>query len=69
MVLLGSIGLDLEEMAEGEVPFFNDEGSITLPDMSSESFEESMPELQLFNPEFARKAPSLRPSPLQADKP
>lgn len=60
LVLLGAIGLDFEEMTEGEVPFFNDEGSLSLPNLSGEAFEESMPELKLFNPKIARQAPSLR---------
>ena len=62
LVLLGSIGLDLEEMSEGEVPFFNDEGALTLPKESAREFEESMPELKLLNPRFGRKALSEGPT-------
>jgi hypothetical protein len=69
LVLLAGVGLDLNEMSEGEVPFFNDQGSLTLPDVSNQDFEESMPELQLFDPKFGRKVLRLLPSPPQADKP
>jgi hypothetical protein len=48
LVLLGSTDLSFGQQVDGEVPFFNDSGSLTLPQQSNEELQESMPELQMF---------------------
>lgn len=59
-LLIASVDLSLGQEATGEVPFFNDEGKLTLPRDSEEELEESMPEIQLFRSHgLAFRAPDL----------
>ncbi|KEF40800.1 MAG: hypothetical protein ER33_14995 [Cyanobium sp. CACIAM 14] len=50
-LLMGSMDLSIAQQTDGEVPFFNDSGSLTLPPNSDVEMDEAMPELQLFPPQ------------------
>lgn len=59
-LLVASLDLRFGQEATGEVPFFNDEGDLSLPEDSAEQLEESMPELKLFGSRgHASTAPPL----------
>ena len=63
-VLLAAADLSFGEQATGGVPFFNDEGELTLPRESLEELEESMPELEVFRRQEKALAAPLLPSDL-----
>jgi hypothetical protein len=58
LLLLASVNLSLREETEG-VPFFNDQGQLTLPRESVAELEEAMPETRLFQGSPAATAPDL----------
>lgn len=63
LLLLAEVPLSFGEEADG-VPFFNDEGKLTLPRESQAELEEAMPEAQLFrNIPAAKGAPSFLAPP------
>ncbi len=47
LLVLATVPLNLGEEAGG-IPFFNDDGALSLPRQSQAELEESMPELELF---------------------
>ncbi len=57
LLLLASVNLSLGEETEG-VPFFNDQGQLTLPRESVAELEEAIPETRLF-----RGSPSATSAP------
>jgi hypothetical protein len=58
LLLLASANLSLGEETEG-VPFFNDQGQLTLPRESVAELEEAMPETRFFQGSPAATAPDL----------
>ena len=61
LLLATSVDLSFGQETGGNIPFFNDEGALTLPRESVEELEESMPELEVFRPsEPAFQSPSLQ---------
>jgi hypothetical protein len=59
LLLLASLNLSLGEETEG-VPFFNDQGQLTLPRESVAELEEAIPETRLFRgPSSPTSAPDL----------
>lgn len=45
---MGSMDASIAQPTDGEVPFFNDSGSLSLPSENTVEMQEAMPELQLF---------------------
>lgn len=48
VLLMGSMDLSIAQQTDGEAPFFNDSGSLSLPPDNTVEMQEAMPELQLF---------------------
>ncbi|MFM9047140.1 MAG: hypothetical protein ACKOOH_05710 [Cyanobium sp.] len=64
--LFADFNPSFEEQVSGNLPFFRDDGELTLPLESNAELEQSMPELQIYRPSLPPppKTDVLSPSPL-----